>query len=68
MSENVPAILSWHLFTDCPKCGDQIDLSSPENDSEGYVPTCIFSNAWDNLKGHEVECACGHTFEIEVEY
>lgn len=62
------AMLVWHLFIDCPKCGEQIDLS--DIDEEGWVSEPIFNNRWDDLNGEEVECPeCDHTFTIDdVEY
>jgi len=70
MNEKVRATLSWHLNTVCPHCKEDIDLADPEYDAEGFVPRCIFSNAWDTLKDFEVECRkCGEVFHISgVEY
>ena len=64
------ARLNWNLWTECPHCGGDNDLAGPDFDCEGDFSTPIFSNKWDDLKGHEVECdQCHQTFQIEeVEY
>jgi uncharacterized Zn finger protein len=64
------ATLNWSLYVDCPQCDKSNDLAGPEHDTEHHVARHIFSNAWDKLNGHEVECEhCGHEFTIEkVEY
>ena len=65
MSEKTPATLTWHLFVDCPHCDELIDLAGPDYDGEGYVPRCLFSNAWDKLDDYEVECnKCGEEFLV----
>ena len=70
MDNKAMAILSWQLNTVCPHCNEDINLADPEYDADGFVPRCIFSNAWDTLKDFEVECrVCGKAFYIsEVEY
>lgn len=62
------AVLAWHLWTKCPYCGHDFDLS--DFDEEGQWSLPIFSNQWEKLKGDEAECpACSQVFEIaEVEY
>lgn len=62
------ALLSWHLFIDCPYCEETIDLA--DIDEDGWVSSPIFSNKWDLLKGEKVECsACGVYFSIDkVDY
>jgi DNA-directed RNA polymerase subunit RPC12/RpoP len=70
-SEEKPiANLYWHLYVDCPKCGDSNDLADYEHDAENEIAGCIFNNEWQKLQGWEVTCAhCQHEFEIEkVEY
>lgn len=62
------AVLDWHLWTKCPYCGHDFDLS--DHDEEGQWSKPLFSNKWDNIKGAEVECPrCSEVSEIEeVEY
>ena len=64
------AILNWSLHVTCPQCDKSNDLSDPEHDTEHDIARHIFTNAWDELKGWEVECQhCAHEFTIEkVEY
>jgi len=62
------AILSWHLWIDCPKCKETIDLA--DCDDDGWISIPIFNNKWDDLKDEDVACPeCGYEFKIsEVEY
>ncbi len=64
------AYLEWSLNVECPKCKEDNDLSSGDHDPENEAGKAIFSNAWDDLKGHAVVCEhCGHEFKIdEVEH
>ena len=63
------AILEWSLRVPCPKCLEGNDLT--DNDDESLLATKIFSNRWDEVKGHECTCSeCGHEFILDggVEY
>lgn len=62
------AFLVWSLNVDCPKCGNENDISN--NDDDQVVSNAIFHNNWDALKGYEVACCmCGHDFIMdEIEY
>ena len=62
------ASLDWHLWVDCPKCKESIDLVDQNDDGVFAIP--IFNNEWENLEGCEVYCPeCKHEFEIDgVEY
>jgi phage terminase large subunit GpA-like protein len=64
------ARLIWALYVDCPKCGEENDLSEGTHDPEFDIARHIFSDDWDKLRGWEVECEhCAHEFTIEkVEY
>lgn len=64
------ANLNWSLYVHCPKCDEANDLAEPQHDTEASIARYIFNNAWDTLRGWEVECEhCGHEFIIEkVEY
>ena len=44
----------------------QEDIDLADHDEEGTYSRAIFNNAWDDLKGEEVECPhCDQWFEIE---
>ena len=60
--------LDWSLFVECPECGEDFDLKDREEESEFSKP--IFNNAWDDIKGMEVDCPkCKSTFSLDkVEY
>lgn len=59
------AVLSYHLFVDCPKCNEQLDLSDSPHDDEGYFSTSIFNNRWSDLDDSEVTCEhCNHQFTV----
>ena len=62
------ALLDWSLNIDCPKCGNENDIS--RNDDDNIISNAIFNNKWDELKGYEAKCyMCGHDFIVdEVEY
>jgi hypothetical protein len=62
------AYLDWSLNIDCPKCGNENDISAPDDDA--IVSNAIFHNNWDALKGFDVVCnMCGHDFVVDcVEY
>ena len=62
------ALLSWHLFVDCPYCSEIIDLADIDEDEWVSIP--IFNNKWDDLEGAEVECYnCNKFFTIDkIEY
>lgn len=64
------AVLTWNLYTYCPKCGKTNDLASGDHDTEHHIAKHIFTNAWEKLDGWEAKCEhCGHEFQIEhVEY
>lgn len=64
------AYLNWSLDVECPKCGDENDLSRHKHDPEYTIAQAIFNNAWGRLAGWEVTCEhCGHEFSINsVEY
>lgn len=70
MSENSPkpAILSWHLFIDCPECKEHVDLADLHSDYG--LAQKVFNNKWGDLKGCDVQCPeCGHEFKLDgVEY
>ena len=55
---------------ECPNCKEDIDLASGDYDDENFIASAIFSNRWDDLRGHEITCEkCNHEFELEsVEY
>jgi len=63
-------VLDWSLTIECPKCNEDLDLSSGDYNSDGCISTPIFNNKWDDLKGLEIQCACcEHDFYIkEVVY
>ena len=62
------ATVYWSLSLDCPKCGEDIELS--DQDDEHWIANNIFSNQWDKISGHEAHCpACKHKFTVDkVEY
>lgn len=66
----VAARLEWSLYVNCPHCEKLNDLSDGSHDQDHEVARRIFTNAWDKLEGHEVECEhCGYEFTLEkVEY
>lgn len=60
------AYLDWSLDVECPKCKEDNDLASGSHDGDHTVSRAIFSNAWADLKGHEVTCEhCGHEFKLD---
>ena len=61
------AHLRWSVDVECPKCREVFNIA--EKDYDSIVSNAIFSNDWNKLKGLEVTCGWGHSFEIEeVDY
>ena len=62
------AILSWHLFMNCPKCNESIDLS--DQDDEYCYSAPLFSNRWEDIEGETTFCPkCKAEFIIDkIEY
>lgn len=52
--EQIQATLRASLDVDCPHCGEMFDAF--EQDDGGDILLPIFNNAWDDLKGIELEC------------
>ena len=62
------ATLTWHLFVDCPKCKELIDLADQDDDHCFSEP--LFSNRWEDIEGEKAFCPkCKAEFVIDqVEY
>lgn len=59
------ARLSWELYVDCPHCGATFDAVTV--DHENSIARRVFTNAWDDVKGVEIECPkCDKEFELGV--
>ncbi len=62
--EKQVARLRAELLVGCPSCGEVFDLFAGDDGEQFLKP--IFNNAWDALRGADIECpACGHWIEIE---
>jgi uncharacterized Zn-finger protein len=65
------AFIDWSLNIDCPHCEEVVDLVQYESDiGDNSIAGRIFTNRWDEIKGHMVECPyCHQDFLIDrVEY
>lgn len=62
------AIFWWHLYIDCPNCGETIDLAEGDYDVDSQFSKHIFNNDWDAVNV-DVECEyCAHQINInEIE-
>jgi len=64
----VDAWLSFSVDAECPYCKERVDIARYDPDT--IVASAIFRNAWDDLKGYEIDCpSCMKQFVIgKVEY
>lgn len=70
---SVTGALSWHVWVDCPYCGETIDLADEHDDDyllTGAVFDCKDEPARWHDPGTEHECPeCGEVFALaKIEY
>ena len=64
----VNGVLGWHVWVDCPHCGETVDLAD-EHDDDYLLSGAVFGckdepPRWDN-PGTEHECSeCGEVFAL----
>jgi len=72
MSENIKAIWSFSLDTECPKCGEDFDVNSAGENGTCYIEDVrlqVCEQDTYNSKNIEVECPnCKHEFIVDCEY
>ena len=61
-------LLSFSLDVQCPECEHDFDVS--DQDDENVISGLVFTNRWEEIKGHSATCpSCDHKFILDgIEY
>ena len=66
MPKKVEAIVDWSLHTNCPVCGEHVDLEELDSNHEGEFARILFSGNWKQINKELIECPeCEAGFRVD---